>query len=496
MLYIRLLTIPTLFVSFIVFSCTHTKPVPLHEPDATFLLHKQIESLLRDPNLASAQIGIYIENLHNGRIIFQHNPFKRFIPASNMKLYTTATALNRLGAEFRYKTGFYINGSIQDSELDGDLIIRGSGDPSISGRFKEDDIFALFRDWADSLKKHGIARIQGNLIGDESYFSGSKLGFGWQWDDEPYWYSAQTNALSFNDNCVDLTIIPGDSAGVPARVETNPSSDFVRIENTAVTVHPDSLSRINISRCRAVNTIEVSGGIPVDRKPIKESITIENPGSYFLKHLRSILDSSGVSVQGECRIINSPPEYDSMNRIFVHRSPQFGELIRVVNKGSHNFYADQLFKTLGSEIKRNGDWRTASEVVKEWLRGIGVAIDQISIYDGSGLSRVNLITPTSTAALLRHMYYHPEFELFYDSLPIAGVDGTLKRRMKGTAAEGNVRAKTGYVMHARALSGYVHDQDETPYLFVIMANHYSVPTPYINLFQDRICILMSNFSRN
>ncbi len=485
---IRLFTIPLLFF-FLMTSCTADKKLSIAEDKS---VQEQIRLLLDDPVLASAEAGIYIENLEDGTVLFRKNSYKRLIPASNMKLYTTAAALTTLGSDFTYETEFLTDGVIVDSVLNGDLIIRGKGDPTISGRYRDGQVLAYFRDWADTLKNLGIKRIQGRLTGDESYFRGDKLGPGWMWSDEPYWYSAQINALSFNDNCIDLEIVPGDRIGAPVTVRREPDSDYVTIRNEAITTHPDSNETLKIFRERARNTIRISGKLPLGAKPETESVTIEDPGLYFVTHFKHVLDTSGIVVKNTCRLSAEGFDYDTLKPLFKHRSPTLREIVRVINKGSHNFYADQLYKTMGAEVHHTGTWKTGKNVVERWLSRIGVAVDEMSLFDGSGLSRVNRVTPVATAALLRYMYRHPEFEAFYESLPIAGVDGTISHRMKGTAAEGNVRAKTGYVMHARSLSGYAFDKNKTPYLFVMMVNDYAVPTPYINYLQDRICILLCN----
>jgi len=482
------------FISFLLLTACVTRTI-VKEPQVSSLekLQNQLQLLVDDPNLSSAQVGIYIEDLSNGEVIFQKNQYKRFVPASNMKLYTTASALARLGKDYTLKTEFWHDGVIRNNVLEGNLIIRGMGDPAISGRFFDDNILALFDSWKDSLQKKGIHRIQGDIIGDESYFEGRKLGNGWNWDDETYWYSAQINALSFNDNCVDLTITPGDTIGSLLKIQMNPQSDYSQINNTALTVHSDSGSNISILRERAQNIISIAGKLSASADTIRTSITVEDPAKYFLDHFKAVLDTSGIDFIGNCLVENSGADYTKRTKLYTHHSPPMHELIRVVNKGSHNFYADQIFKMLGAEFAGKGTWGNGSEAVKGWLSSIGTAVDELSIFDGSGLSRMNLLTPVATANLLRYMYHHTDFESFYNSLPIAGIDGTIKSRMRDTAAEGNVRAKTGYVRHARSLSGYVHDSKNRPYLFVMMVNHYSVPTRYINTMQDRICVLLSNY---
>ncbi|MCB0283705.1 MAG: D-alanyl-D-alanine carboxypeptidase/D-alanyl-D-alanine-endopeptidase [Calditrichaeota bacterium] len=457
---------------------------------------QEVNYLVDDPELANAQVGLYIEALKDNETIYSHNEKKLFVPASNEKLYTTASALELLDSTYQFKTEFYQSGKINAGVLDGNLIVRGMGDPSISGRFRDSDILAFFKDWADSLKAHGINEIDGDLIGNESFFSGNKLGYGWNWDDEPYWYSAQIGALSFNDNCVDITIKPGEKPGDNVVVTTNPVSEYFNILNTATTISSDSNSTLRIDRTRGKNEIVITGGLPVSKRESSLSITIEDPASWFVTVLADVLIREGISLKGHILTDdsnfnqNSP---DSLSHIFTAYSKNLAQMVKVVNKGSHNFYAEQIFKTLGAEINKKGSARESSQIISDWLAGIGVPDNLAISVDGSGLSRMNLVSPFSTAAILRHMYKSKNFKPFYDSLPIAGVDGTIKSRMKDTVAQGVVRAKTGYVRYVRSLSGYTTDRDGNDYLFVIMVNHYSVPTSYINNFQDKICILLTNY---
>ncbi len=476
-------------------ACTalrQTKQEP-QKADALTELREQIAYLIDDPNLSNAQIGIYIESLRNGRIIFKSNEHKLFMPASNMKLFTTAAGLTLLGTDFRYHTPVYAMGTRRSGVLNGDLVVEGKGDPTISGRYHEGDRFAIFKSWADSLKKHGIRTIGGDLIANNAYFPDNGLRPGWAWDDQPYYYAAQVNALTFNDNCVDLEIIPGGQPGDTLKVRQYPDINYLNILNRAVTVKKDTLADIDITRRRGENVVEITGSVTADSDTIFESITVEQPGYFFLKALQHVLQSEGIAIEGDIRVDDGYTLADT-NRLFTHTSPDLAQIITTTNKRSHNLYAEQLLNTIGGIKRKEASRRAGITAVKHWLNGIGVVDRAFIMRDGSGLARKNLIAPYSTATLLRKMYFHPDFSVYYQSLPVAGVDGTLKRRMRGTQAKGNVHAKTGYVGHVRCLSGYVHDQNKNPYVFAIMLNHYSIPTPYVNELQDKICVLLSNFS--
>ncbi len=487
----RIFQFAILSLSFLFMQCSALRFVSPRESRYE-ALRNQIEFLLSDPSLANAHIGIYIESLKDGQIIFNTNPFKLMIPASNLKLFTTSAALVNLGPQFRFRTEIFASAPPNDSVLVGNLIIKGSGDPSISGRFYNGDRLRVFKDWADSLKHLGITRITGDLIGDNRYFKEPSLADGWNWDDESYWYAAHTSALSFNDNCIDFAVW-ADSVGAPVRYSIFPFADSITIINQAICGDSTQDSTLTITRLNGRNIYLLRGILPVSADTVHESITVEDPANYFLRTLYRVLKQQGIEVNGNIRIVAEQDslDYTKAVSLFVHKSPPLSDLIHVVNKVSHNFYADQLVKTMGAKFKHDGSFTAGCAFVKEWLSSIGVAPSYFFNVDGSGLSRKNFVAPIATAILLKTMYHHPYFKYFYNSLPIAGVDGTIHARMRGTLAEGNVHAKTGYVQRMRALSGYVNIGKKDPLIFVMMFNNYSIPTSAVNRIQDHICELLS-----
>ena len=285
---------------------------------------------------------------------------------------------------------------------------------------------------------------------------------------------------------------PGDHIGAPVVVSQLPEMDYLKVQNTAVTSHPDSLPHLDISRYRAQNIATISGTLPLGSDTVEEPISVERPAEYFLKELRAILREKGITIIGGLEVRNAyMPVADTL---FIHSSPVLSDLLKTVNKKSHNFFAEQLLKTLGAHFKGEGSFKKGASVVKNWLKSVGVPPSEFIMVDGSGLSRMNFISPFASAALLRWMFHNKEFPVFYESLPIAGVDGTLKTMMRNSAAQGNVHAKSGTVRHMRNLAGYVRDKKNRPYLFVIMVNNHSMPVAYIKKLQSKICILLSNFN--
>ena len=460
-------------------------------------LRKKIVWLISDPNLFNAQVGIYIESIDRGEAIFAQNEHKLFISASNMKMFTTAATLLNFGPDFKYKTDVFSSQPIKNGKIEGDLIIRGSGDPTIAPRFSNGDHEYFFRAWADSLSARGLKYISGDIIGDASYFQTEPLGFGWQWDDEPFWYSAQISALSYNDNCIDVTVVASDQIGQPPEVILFPQTDYFSIDNRAITTAPDSVRTLFITRPRLQNRLLIRNEIPINKPRYNESISVEDPAKYFVYVLRDVLRQKGITIKGDVKSVKEADKinYDQKNLLFTHYSPPLSDIIRAVNKRSQNLYAEQLLLTLAAEFGKTASATEGTKVVTNTLAGMGIPESEFLMHDGSGLSRVNLISPNSVGLLLRYMAVNKYFSYFFNSLPISGIDGTLRKRMVSTTAEGKIRAKTGYVGHVRNLSGYAETEDGERLIFSILVNNYLHPTAAINLLQDKICILLANFKR-
>jgi len=465
------------------------------------LLQRELDYMFDNPNFSNAFWGVAIQSLTNGQFIYLRNENKGFMPASNMKLFTTAAALVKLGPDYRYHTYLYYKGRLSPETgiLNGDLIIQGSGDPSLTGRYHEGNITKVFEDWADSLKARGIRRITGRIIGDDNRFADEIMGKGWAWDYQSDWYAAQISALSFNDNCIDIIYAPGDSVGSPVRYRIEPDTRYVRIHCNVTTAKPGQEREITYYRRRATNDVFIQGTLSMDETEKRDWFSVENPTLFAAFVFKEVLERKGIAVDGKAVDIDSlgPYPYPQRPEFILARytSPPLSEIVTTINKISQNLYSELLLRTLGYEFKNEGSAAAGARVVKEFLADIGIDTSKIGIADGSGLSRLDLVTPMQIVTLLRFMRRHPSGPYFYDSLPIAGVDGTIKKRMKGTAAEGNVRAKTGYIGRVRALSGYVTTQDGEELAFAMIANNYTVPTSLANRLQDWVCERLANFSR-
>jgi len=462
-------------------------------------LRAELDYLFSDRAFANAHWGVAIQSLRNGEYLYVRAEDKEFMPASNMKLFTTAAALVKLSPQFRYRTTLLTSGKVRDGVLEGPLIIRGAGDPSITGRYHGGNMLAVFQAWADSLRRLGITAVRGDVIGDDNYFADEILGAGWSWDYQADYYAAQISALSFNDNCMDIIFTPGDTVGAPVRFRLEPATDYVQVNCLVSTAPKGRALGVSFERAPGTNRVTIRGSIAIDAGESREWFSVENPTLFAAYLFRQTLGQAGITVQGKAVDIDSLPgfAYDpaSCRVLASYLSPPLSELVTTINKVSQNLYAELLLRTLGAECKGTGDAAHGAEVVKEVMVDFGVDPEVINMVDGSGLSRLDMVTPKAVVALLRGMRRHPCGDGFYNSLPIAGVDGTIRGRMRGTAAENNVRAKTGFIGHVRSLSGYVRTADQEELAFSMIANNYTAPTSLANNLQDLVCERLANFSR-
>lgn len=466
-------------------------------PGAALALKEEFEYLFNDPAFNAAHWGVAIQSMQSGEYLYLRNENKVFMPASNMKLITTAAALQALGGDYRYVTRLVAHGLISaEGVLEGDLIIRGCGDPSLSGRWEDGKITAVFERWADSLQARRITTITGKVIGDGRFFSDSRVGAGWEWDDLSDWYAAQISALTFNDNCVDIIFNPGDSLGAPARYTLAPATEYVQIINRVTT---GQRTRLGFWRDPGSNKIYCDGTVAQNARDRRDWITVENPTRFAAVVLREILVRRGIRILDAAFDIDElagylPVEYKTV-QLASHTSPPVSEIVKIVNKESHNLFAELLLRTVGRVAEDEGSAAGGERAAKKMFAAAGITSDMFYAADGSGLSRQDLVTPTALVRLLRYIYDQPGGPLFYDSLPIAGVDGTIKGRMRGTAAKGNVRAKTGTMNRVSALSGYVTTRDSELVAFAMIVNNHTVPTSIAHHLQNLVCERLANFTR-
>ena len=421
-----------------------TSPLPLSAPPAGHLgltraadVRAVIDSLVTQPKFRTAQIGVLIVNPSTGDTLYSRNAEKLQIPASNMKLLTGAVALAQLGADYRYRTTYAVRGARADSSIVGDLVVIGRGDPTVSDRMRGDAMQPL-RDVADSLLARGIRRITGRILTGGNAFPGPVLGAGWQWDYLDDYYAAPIDELIWNEGM-------------------------------------DKVSRT------------VSG-----RDTIVEIVTRDATASY-LRLLHLALTQKGISVGGTPGDTTVRADTAGLRHLFVTLSPPIVEILAKFEKPSQNQIGEILLRTIGLERTGVGAADSGRVVMARQLRDWGLRDDQFFIHDGSGLSRNNLVSPEALVSLLTTMSRRPDFGAFYASLPVAGVDGTLEKRMAGTAAAGNLRAKTGTLSRVKPLSGYVTTARGDMLVFSIMANNFSTPNDEIIAIQDLIGAMLASY---
>ena len=495
-------------------------PAPKIAPAATLPeLQAKISEILAKPELESAIVGVKVVSLDNGRVLFEENANKLLRPASNMKLYTVATALDRLSPDYRFVTSVYASTRPDASGLvRGNLTIYGRGDPSIAARFNNGDYMKAIDDLATRIVAAGVKRVEGDLVGDETYFVGPKYGSGWTWEDLTWYYGAEVTPLSVNDNALDLFVKPGPAVGQPALITTGPPDPLLKIVNKVITSAKGVPRELSIHRGLADNTITVTGSLPVDDRGYSGGIGISHPALLFVYLLRSSLAQKGVVITGKSLttgeisqpslITGVPVTYTQtsptpvQNEIATLQSPPFSVIAAQTLKPSQNLYTELILRTLGkmtpapatmSSLNQTSE-NLGVEAVKTFLKTVGIRPETLVLDDGSGLSRSDMVTAESTVQLLTFMSKHRYATAFRDALPIAGVDGTLRNRMRGTAAANNVRAKTGSLSSAASLGGYVTTAAGERLAFTIMVNNYARDVEPRSMCIDPIAVLLASFT--
>lgn len=460
-------------------------------------LQRDIDAILGDKSFVDASWGISIVSCDNGETLYRHDDAKNRQFASNIKLLTTATALKKLGGNYRFETELYVNGEVMSNgELNGNLVIKTSGDPSLSPNFGINPQ-ELLQGWARTLDSLGIKSVH-NIIVDASYFDGTPYAPGWAWDDESFGFNAPISASAIYENSITVTVTPAKTPGRSVQIDISPATAYVTLRVTAVTSRADSVSTIDVRRERGSRTIVVSGNIAAGSEPYVEHVSVERPPLFFATLVNEELKRFGITVFGSLYDAAEYPDlinYQALRKIAVYTSPTLREIVAATNKLSLNLSAEMLLKKLGREYGGIGSTSVGLDVVRKFLGEIDVDTEHIRLYDGSGLSRQDMIAPADITALLRWARRSPVAVDFLPSLAIAGRDGTLAERLKGTLAEGNVIGKTGFLNGIRAVSGYARTRDGEWLAFSIVVNNYSVPTSVVNTAQDLILMRLASFNR-
>jgi D-alanyl-D-alanine carboxypeptidase/D-alanyl-D-alanine-endopeptidase (penicillin-binding protein 4) len=452
------------------------------QPEDTALA-REIDRAIDESDLARARWGIFVMSMKDGRVLYSRNGDQLFTPASNMKIYTTAAALDLLGADYRWRTSVYADKPPDAAGvIDGSVTLFGRGAPDLKS-YGQNGLRSL----ADQLYQRGVRKVSGNIVGDESYLRGELFGLGWQWNDLQWYFGAEPSALTIDENSLELKIAPADKVGSAASLTLNRETNYLHLINNTMTVARDATTTIGINRGLSDNELRVWGAFPNGGHAFTAYLSVPNPALWAATLFKEALIARGIRVDGEARSrdfrVTESEKFDPQKAVEVanESSGTLGEIVRRTNKESNNLYAELILRTLGKERgasapdsdprknRERGDDEAGTAVVRSWLDQSGIPSEGLAIRDGSGLSRLDLVTPVTTAHLLVAIAGTTSAAAFHDSLPIAGRDGTLGPRLSREA--GRVFAKTGSLTYIHSLSGYATTEKNEVLAFSIFCNN-------------------------
>lgn len=449
-------------------------------PHQIALLRSTIDRIAGQYPMRTAQLGVAIMDASDGRLLIDHQADHEFAPASNFKLLDAATALAYLGPGFRYHTTLLARGATSGDELAGDLILVGGGDPLLSR--------ADLRNAVSALAAHGIRRITGGVVVDGSIFDGQRFGSGWAWDDMPYYYQPPIEALSLDEGTVEVTASPGSQAGAPLRAWLQPDPGSMTVVSTATTTKQHGLDDYDCFRSMGSTQITVVGHMPLGEKPQTFHCTVEDSNLDSGVVLVQMLADAGIAVGAT--VVRAAPgnialdmadsgpapppaalRYPGAQVVWDHASPDVAELIRRMMPPSDNFIAEHLFKMLPvGALGRRGSFDGGAQVERRFIASLGLPPLTIDNGDGSGLSQGDRITPRALAEVLRWETRNPAGAVFMRALAKAGINGTVRKHLRGTDAVGRVLAKDGYIWHVSTFSGYAYTKHHGLLIFSVMFN--------------------------
>lgn len=456
-------------------------------------LNKQIQIVLKNVDLKRVSCGISVVSLKKNASVYNYRSNDLFRVASNMKLLTTAAALDYLGPDFEYETDIEANGIITDSgELKGDVIVKGSGDPNLSGRFYHGNVLAVPESWASAIRSKGISRITGDIIADDRIFDRIYTHPQWSKNQLSAWYSAPSSGLSFNDNCVDITLVSSKKPGNAVILLINPDTSYFTIFNNCMCTSNKKEHAYSMYREPETNRIFITGKFWINASPKREWVTVHNPALYLATVFKEVLEKYGILVGGTARLIDETDVADAHMERITQTTSTMRQTISVTNKRSQNFYAEQILKTLGAHINGEGSFESGIDVLHNFMNKLGFHSDEYQIEDGSGLSRDNRLSPYMITSLLTYMHKHPHGKVLYDSLPVSGKDGGLKNRLVSPQYKNRIHAKTGYIAKVSTLSGYINTPNGDVLAFSILMNNFN-NLRIIRKVQDDICRTLINY---
>jgi len=453
--------------------------------------------------------GIQVVDLASGKTIYELNPNHNFVPASNAKLFTTALALSRLGPGYTFTTRVMADAPPDAAgRIAGGIRLMGGGDPNLSARaipYRMGAItgnpLAAIEDLADQLVAKGVRQIDGDITGDDTWYVWQPYAVGWGIEDPQSDDGPPISALTLTDNVLTMNVAPGAAMGEPAALTFSPAIEFYRIENRVRTIAAGGERRIRFRRVPGSRYGELWGTIPLRDRGESLLISVEDPAEYAARALAVALQERGVLVKGQAVPRHLfPDEVPDLTQgaageaagIELARrvSAQLLEDLRITDKVSQNLHAEMALRAVGKARRNVGSFEAGREEMKAFLEDIGVEAGTYNLMDGSGLSRLNLVTPRSVVQLLQAMYAGEHREAWISLLPVGGQDGTLSSRFGQTPAAGKVHAKTGSLSHVSTLSGYIERADGTWAAFSMLVNNYPGPAAGVRGVMDRICNLI------
>jgi serine-type D-Ala-D-Ala carboxypeptidase/endopeptidase (penicillin-binding protein 4) len=507
------------------------KPVPIKTIESR-ALEDRIARVLSAPDLARGFWGIEVVSLPSdtssgkssdkttGKTLYSQNADKLFTPASNTKLFTTAAALALIGPDYKFRTTVETTGTLDRyGRLNGDLVLVGHGDPNLSGRElpydlktqRSDDPTHALEELADALVQKGVKFIDGDIVADDSYFAFERYGEGWSQDDLVGEDGAPVSALTINDNVVFVNTLPADRPGEKAFVSVTPFADYYRIDNRIITTPAGTGRKFFANREPGSTVLTLWGNIPLDDTGAKEALAIEDPAEFAAGLFRQLLEKRGIVIYGKQRTHHTelaslstfsvtanapshggsdgqsrPLKTDQPVTLASYESKPLLQDVRVVNKVSQNLHAEILLRLLGRERGNAGTVEGGLEVLGGFLTQAGISSDQYVFYDGSGLSRQNLVTPHAIVQLLRYCSTQPWGADYKATFPVSGVDGTLWDRFNSPRLQNRVMAKTGSLGGVKALSGYATTDAGQIVVFSIMSNNFNLPAKRVTDAIDQI----------
>jgi D-alanyl-D-alanine carboxypeptidase/D-alanyl-D-alanine-endopeptidase (penicillin-binding protein 4) len=450
-------------------------------------LANDLDQLLNSPEYSQARWGVSVVSLKDNKLIYDHNGDQLFTPASNMKVYTTAVALDLLGADYRWRTSVYSDSQPDTSgTIHGDLVLFGRGAPDLVASNKKDNTNSI-EELAKAVAAGGVKHVEGSVVGDESLFRGDSTGEGWQWNDLQWYFGAEASALSVNANSIDVNITTATKLNEQPKVISTDSDGYIQITNNLVTVDRGEPIKIGVKRELSDNNVVVWGQYPIGVRGYGASLAVHRPSLWAAKILQRELKAQGIRVDGDAKFRDAlVPERDRFNpdgkvELTSTISKPLAEVVKETNKFSVNLYAELLLRTLGRERaamlntdsipgRELGDDERGVDLIRLWLSKQGIKTSGLALRDGCGLSRLNLVTPQATTELLVAIRKTNSARVFVESLPVAGVDGTLQGRLKDT--NGAVVAKTGTLSYDHSLSGYLTSSNGEILAFSIICNDF------------------------